>query len=140
MGGSVGSEDDTTSYALYAEDHSSIAALQAVPVIHGHVRSNYRSFLSISSTTIDGDVFVDVCSDAVFLGSMITDHIYCSLGGDVRCNFATAQAGVVGCPSTTCGFTAASPSSRPKLPSPELDLPTVRIPDPRPPVWVPGAK
>jgi len=114
----IGSETDTTEFALGASEHASISSY-STPAIYGHASALDRGSLRIGNATIDGNLIVSIFSDALVSNGEIVDGVFCDKGSDVVCTGGTTTPSVQGCPSTTCGSSpTASPSPAPRAFSP----------------------
>ncbi|MDH3626494.1 MAG: right-handed parallel beta-helix repeat-containing protein [Acidobacteriota bacterium] len=123
-GVTLGSDTDTTQYALTsARDSRASAAL--TPDVFGDVSALDGGTLRLRSGVLHGNLLVQLFSDAHVRAAEITGLVFCDDGSESICS-QTTSAGVIGCPTTTCGDPLAPnaaverPAAPPTLKRPRL--------------------
>ena len=120
----IGSETDTTPYALGAIRYATIASY-TTPAIYGDVSALVGGSIRLGETVLDGDLSVSQFANAHVRNSEITGIVFCRDGAEAICR-RTTTAGAVDCPSPTCGPEPAEAVDR-AISTPEL--PVLEVPD-----------
>jgi hypothetical protein len=119
----IGSETDTTPYALGVARNATIASF-TTPVIYGDVTALVGGSIRLGSTVLNGNLTVVQFSNAHVRNSEITGTVVCVDGADAICR-QTTTGGVFDCPSPTCGTATAEAVGR--APS-VYESPVVEVP------------
>jgi len=128
----IGSETDTTPYALGAIRYGTIASY-TTPAIYGNVSALVGGSIRLGDTVLDGDVSLSQFANAHVRNSEITGIVFCRDGSDAICR-QTTTAGAVDCPSPSCGSEPAEAVDRAiSIPEvPVLEVPSIeRLPQSR---------
>lgn len=122
-GVTLGSETDATSYAMGAGRGSTVTSY-GVPFIFGDVGVLDNGSIRLGETVLDGNLIVRLFSDVHVRNSEITGIVVCDDGGEAICS-GTTTAGVIDCPSPTCGSAPVGAIDPPPAPA---EFPVVEEP------------
>jgi len=119
----IGSETDSTPYALGAARDATIASY-STPVIYGDASALIGASIRFGNTVLEGNLSVLEFAWAHVRNAEITGSVFCSDGSDAICR-QTTTGGVIDCPSASCGSTPTEALDRePAAP----EIPVIEIP------------
>jgi hypothetical protein len=122
----IGSETDTTSYALSVNREAVISSF-STPHLYGNVSALVGGSIRVGNTVVHGDVTAVQFANAHVRNSEITGNVFCVDGSDAICS-QTTTAGAFGCVSSTCGTGAETVGSAPEIPEfPMVELPHIVV-------------